>query len=73
MIEHGIGLARARRVIKTQMQDGLVSGVQPVAEFVEWRTLTNLEPHNLAIESAEFLEQLARPAKIVVIEASYRH
>jgi len=56
-----------------EMQNGLLAGVEPVPEGLEWWTMSDLEAHHLDIERPQLIEQLSRSAQVVVTETKNAH
>src|SRR5882672_2093274 len=51
-----------------EVQNGLLAGVEPVPEGLEWWTMSDLEAHHLDIERPQLIEQVSRSAQVVVTE-----
>jgi hypothetical protein len=56
-----------------QVQDGLPSGVKPVAEAAEWRAVAHFEADDLTVEITQLIEQRSIRAQIVVTKTDGWH
>ena len=56
-----------------EMEDRAVARVEPMTEAAEWRTRPLDQAHNVAVEVAQLMEQLARSPKVVVIQSNDWH
>lgn len=49
------------------MQDWIIKGIEPIAKRLERRACSNFQADDIAVERAEFIEQIAWSTEVVMV------